>query len=122
MKPIISGLLLLLLMTSYGCSAQSRLESGREEVSVSETLNYYLYYPPEYDQEPAQDFPLLLFLHGGGESGGSLEMIQKNGPPKLLAEGKEFPFLILSRMVLRFNTAPWSHYKMGSLWQTASQD
>ena len=37
-----------------------------------------------------------MFLHGGGEAGGTLEDLKTNGPPKLLAEGKEFPFLILA--------------------------
>ena len=97
MKSVTHRLLLCtLLLVNFGCAAQSRLESGREEVLVSETLNYYLYYPAGYAGEPGREFPLLLFLHGGGESGASLELIQKNGPPKLLAEGREFPFLILA--------------------------
>ena len=78
------------------CSAQSRLESGKKEVSVSESLEYYLYFPPEYQESSSKRFPLLLFLHGGGESGGDLELIRENGPPKLLTEGKDFPFLILA--------------------------
>jgi predicted peptidase len=86
----------VLMLMTVGCSGQSRLESGQQEVVVSETLNYYLYYPPEYRDNPKRDFPLLLFLHGGGESGASLELIQENGPPKLLAEGTDFPFLILA--------------------------
>jgi len=93
-KPLIN--LLLLAVSISSCSAQSRLESGEREVMVSETLEYYLYFPPDYDQSSEAKFPLLLFLHGGGESGGALDMLQKNGPPKLLAEGKDFPFLILA--------------------------
>ena len=93
-KPLISLLLLALFIA--GCSAQSRLESGRREVLVSETLEYYLYFPADYEQSSDARFPLLLFLHGGGESGGTLDLLNTNGPPKLLAEGKEFPFLILA--------------------------
>lgn len=85
-----------LLLFNLGCSEQTRLQAGREKVTLSETLSYYLYVPPEYTTQPKADFPMLLFLHGGGESGAELEEIQKNGPPKLLAEGKEFPFLILA--------------------------
>lgn len=88
--------LLALYLLSLGCSAQSRLDSGREEVRLNETLDYYLYYPPAYAEQPKRNFPLLLFLHGGGESGATLDMIKKNGPPKLLAEGTDFPFLILA--------------------------
>ena len=93
-KPLFKLLVLALCISS--CSAQSRLESGRKEVVVSETLEYYLYFPADYEESSQAKFPLLLFLHGGGESGGALDLLQKNGPPKLLAEGKDFPFLILA--------------------------
>jgi predicted peptidase len=79
-----------------GCGEPSGLISGRETVSVSESLEYFLYYPPDYPKQPDAKFPLLLFLHGGGESGASLEMVRKNGLPKLVSEGAEFPFLILA--------------------------
>ncbi|MGB5378275.1 MAG: alpha/beta hydrolase, partial [Muriicola sp.] len=63
---------------------------------VTEKLQYYLYFPEGYDKESETAFPLLLFLHGGGESGDSLPELKKNGPPKMLAEGKQFPFLVLA--------------------------
>jgi predicted peptidase len=37
-----------------------------------------------------------MFLHGGGESGMDIELVKKNGPPKLVSEGKKFPFILLS--------------------------
>jgi predicted peptidase len=86
----------ILLLLFPGCREPSGLISGRETVSVSETLEYFLYYPPAYPTQKDEDFPLLLFLHGGGESGASLEMVRKNGLPKLVSEGAEFPFLILA--------------------------
>lgn len=71
------------------------IESELETV-VTENLKYYLYYPKEYKVEKNQKYPLLLFLHGGGESGAAIETVKSNGPPKLIAEGKDFPFLILA--------------------------
>lgn len=88
--------LLFLLPFLQGCSAQSRLISGEEETVTVETLRYYLYYPRDYEDNKTAFFPLLLFLHGGGESGGELAALKSSGPPKLLVEGKEFPFLILA--------------------------
>jgi predicted peptidase len=41
-------------------------------------------------------WPLLLFLHGAGERGTDLALVAKHGPPKLVAQKKEFPFLIVS--------------------------
>ena len=81
-----------------GCSAQSssRLIDSTFEAVSTEEYQYYLYFPEEYDVREDKKFPLLLFLHGGGESGGELEEVKTNGPPKLIAEGKRFPFLILA--------------------------
>jgi len=64
----------------------------KREVTV--TMNYLLYLPKDYDQKPS--WPLLLFLHGMGERGDNLDLVKKHGPPKLIAEGKEFPFIVLS--------------------------
>ena len=91
-------LIILCLLLCQGCSSQSKINLVDAEMQtvVSETLNYYLYYPPDYDAKPVKNFPLLLFLHGGGESGDTLGALKKNGPPKLIVDGKEFPFLILA--------------------------
>ena len=95
-KKLQIGLISAMVLLFLGCRDQPRLISGREKVSVPETLEYFLYYPPEYPLQSGKKFPLLLFLHGGGESGASLDMIRKNGLPKLVSEGAEFPFLILA--------------------------
>ncbi|GGW22195.1 phospholipase [Arenibacter certesii] len=81
-----------------GCASQSSPEliDSKMEVITTETLKYYLYYPENYQSNEDEKFPLLLFLHGGGEAGGSLDAVKRNGPPKLLSRGKKFPFLILA--------------------------
>src|SRR5262249_55215941 len=43
-----------------------------------------------------KDWPLLVFLHGSGERGDDLEKVRIHGPPKLIAEGKQFPFIVVS--------------------------
>lgn len=87
---------LLFVCCQFGCAAQGRLVDGELQTVTEENLQYYLYYPKDYESEVTQEFGLLVFLHGGGESGAELEEIKKNGPPKLLVEGKEFPFLVLA--------------------------
>ncbi len=91
--------LFLALLLFQSCSAQkqsSQLIDAEMETIVSESLGYYLYFPEDYEDREHEKFPLLLFLHGGGESGDSLSTLKSNGPPKLIAEGKQFPFLILA--------------------------
>jgi predicted peptidase len=90
--------LVFLLLMSQGCSAQQKsiLIDDKMETVVNETLNYYLYFPEDYTAKTKEKFPLLLFLHGGGESGDSLITVKRNGPPKLIVQGKKFPFLILA--------------------------
>ncbi len=57
-------------------------------------MRHLLYFPKHFDREPA--WPLMLFLHGAGERGNDLELVKRNGPPKLIEEGCDFPFIIVS--------------------------
>lgn len=56
----------------------------------------YLIYSPKGNLDSTTKIPLLLFLHGGGESGNDIEKVKKHGPPMLIEQGKEFPFFVLS--------------------------
>lgn len=62
--------------------------------AVKVSLKYLLYLPKNYEKESA--WPLMLFLHGAGERGDDLEKVKKHGPPKLIAAGKDFPFVVVS--------------------------
>lgn len=65
-----------------------------EDIPVN--LRYLLYLPEEYATKPERKWPLMLFLHGMGERGDDLEKVKKHGPPKLIAEGTLFPFIVVS--------------------------
>lgn len=92
-----SLLTLVFVVLVQGCAGQSQLIEDRLETVVTEDLRYYLYFPENYESKVDEKFPLLLFLHGGGEAGvDSLGILKENGPPKLIAQGKQFPFLILA--------------------------
>ncbi len=58
------------------------------------TMHYLIYLPKDYDGK--KPMPLLLFLHGAGERGDDIELVKKHGPPKLIAQGKDFPFIVVS--------------------------
>jgi len=57
--------------------------------------HYLLYLPKDY-YESKKNWPLILFLHGGGATGTDINRVKKNGPPKLIEEGKEYPFIVVS--------------------------
>jgi predicted peptidase len=57
-------------------------------------LNYLLCLPKDYEQKPS--WPLVLFLHGAGERGDDLQAVKKHGPPKLIAQGRDFPFIVVA--------------------------
>lgn len=90
----ILGLTAILIFEA--CAAQSHVVLDELETVTKEKFEFYLYYPEDYEASSNKDFGLLLFLHGGGEAGKDVKEIKKSGPPKLLAEGMQFPFLILA--------------------------
>ena len=65
-------------------------------------LNYLLYLPEGYAGKADKRWPLVLFLHGAGESGDDLNKVKIHGPPKLVAKGKQFPFLLVSPQSPKF--------------------
>ncbi len=86
----------IFLFQSCAAQPKTHLVEATSETVIKEKLDYYLYFPQDYENSPQKKFPILLFLHGGGESGDTLGALKKNGPPKLIVQGKQFPFLILA--------------------------
>jgi predicted peptidase len=68
--------------------------SQRLDTTVKVEMDYLLSLPKGYDKQDS--WPLVLFLHGAGERGDDLELVKKHGPPKLIGEGKDFPFIVVS--------------------------
>lgn len=58
-------------------------------------LDYLLYLPAGYGEKD-QQWPLMLFLHGAGERGSDVNKVKVHGPPKLIEQGKDFPFIVVS--------------------------
>jgi len=58
-------------------------------------LDYFIQVPAGEPDSP-KGWPLLLFLHGMGERGRNVQDVTKHGPPKMIAAGDEFPFVVVS--------------------------
>ena len=74
---------------------KQQAKSFEKEVTIKAKMDYLLYLPDDYAKSD-KTYPLILFLHGAGESGLDLEKVKQHGPPKMIAAGKPFPFIVVS--------------------------
>jgi predicted peptidase len=63
--------------------------------TVKNDLKYLMYTPNGYESSNVS-FPLVVWLHGGDQGGGDIEKVKSSGMPKLIEDGKQFPFLVFS--------------------------
>ena len=66
------------------------------QVTRTISARYWLHLPAGYTKSPKKKWPLLLFLHGAGERGDNLNSVKMHGPPKLIEQGRQFPFIVVS--------------------------
>lgn len=76
--------------------AEAPVRQSKESVKISDelTTEYWAYTPKNYDSK--EKWPLMVFLHGAGERGDNMAIVKKHGPPKLVEQGKDFPFVLVS--------------------------
>ena len=94
--------LLIILLTFGSVLLFAQTDSIRQsvgkfdkEITINFELQYLVYLPPAYESN-SKKWPLVLFLHGSGERGNDLNLVNRNGPTKLVEEGKDFPFVMIS--------------------------
>jgi predicted peptidase len=89
----------LVLLAAVGAAVSEEEKAGKQVAKKLEgkgSPGYLLYLPKGYDKGGKKSWPVLLFLHGSGERGTDLEKVKKHGPPKLVAAGKDLPFIVVS--------------------------
>jgi predicted peptidase len=69
--------------------------SFERRISKSVGCQYWLATPGDAPR-PGEPWPMLLFLHGAGERGEDLNLVRAHGPPRLVARGRDLPFLLVS--------------------------
>jgi len=72
------------------------LKGEHPYTSEATGLEYYLFIPSTYGDDPTARWPLILFLHGAGMRGGSLEDVLYEALPQILTFTPNYPFLVLS--------------------------
>jgi predicted peptidase len=79
-------------------AARPRQAAERIEktVEVTYALEYLVALPKGYDADKDKHWPVVLFLHGGGERGDDLSKVRKWGPPAMIDKGHEFEAIVVS--------------------------
>ncbi|WP_454702937.1 carboxylesterase family protein [Agrobacterium burrii] len=75
--------------------AQAEQKAMKSDVTIASDINYLLYTPKDYASSD-KTYPLVVWLHGGDQGGGDIEKLRRSGLPKLIEEGRDFPFLVFS--------------------------
>jgi predicted peptidase len=108
MKTLVAAAGLLSFALLQGCatsptSTPSQVPAGELAKAVLDksftrrvVYQYFVYLPKDYGQDPAKQYPLVLFLHGAGERGTDLDRVKSWGPPKLIAAGQDFDFILVA--------------------------
>ncbi len=81
--------------------------------SGPDRYEYLIELPQGYAEQPETAWPLMLFLHGAGERGDSLGLVNLHGPPKLIKQGQAFPLIVVSPQCPREHW--WSAQTLGML-------
>ena len=71
-------------------------KSFKGKVTRAVSANYLLFLPNGYGEQKPRRWPLILFLHGAGERGTNIWKVAVHGPPKIVKEKADFPFIVVS--------------------------
>lgn len=63
---------------------------------VPEGYNFWVSAPKDYDSLHADEFPVVLFLHGASLCGNNLERVRRYGPLHAQAMGRQIPAIIIA--------------------------
>jgi predicted peptidase len=86
-------------------TSQPTTKQSQEGFEIRVDVRYLQYLPPAYAEDPTdtkeggKGWPLVVFLHGSGQRGTDLNVVKQEGLPKLVAEGHDYPFILLSPQV-----------------------
>lgn len=117
MRLLCTGLLLSVLAavlnpgaTAQSASAAQLLRQRYLSETTGKIREYYVFLPRGYASQPDKQWPLLLFLHGGGERGNGLSDLEKvlvHGPlMEAWIQGRDLPMIIVTPQAANPDDAP----------------
>lgn len=81
------------LLVGLSYNSYSQVDKSNKKIVQ---YDYMIYKPIDYSVNQQDSFPILIYLHGGSQRGKDLELLKGYGLPKLVEEGKDFDFIIVS--------------------------
>jgi predicted peptidase len=72
------------------------VKSFSKTITRTVGAQYLLFLPQGYENAGKKRWPLILFLHGAGERGSNVWQVTVHGPPKIVKDKPEFPFILVS--------------------------
>lgn len=101
--PLLSSALLAGLLIVPASTAQDvkpdqvqQVRKFTKDVTRTVALDYLLFLPKDHAAQPEKRWPLILFLHGAGERGSDVWHVAVHGPPKIVRDRPDFPFIVVS--------------------------
>ena len=115
------------LVLASACSSVPRSATnptGTQVVSMNRRVAYdvaarYQLFLPQAYHSSTERWPLILFLHGGGERGDDIETVKVHGPLKIAAERPDFPFIVVAPQVA--TDMIWSTARLDALLQDVQE-
>ena len=98
MKMKTTACLALILMSLTNLRAAEPVPGKQvaQELKADAGTVPYLFYLPKNYKADGQKWPVMLFLHGRGESRGPLSVVAKWGPPRIVERGEDLPYILIS--------------------------
>lgn len=92
------GLTALILSPAMAQSTKKteQVKTFTGKITKSVSADYLLFLPEGYAANKSKRWPLILFLHGAGERGTNIWQVARHGPPKIVQEKTDFPFIVVS--------------------------
>ncbi len=95
-------LLIVFALSSQALAADEKPSAGNQveqklSTKAAGDVPYLLYLPKSYGEDGGgKKFPVMMFLHGRGESRGPLSIVKKWGPPRMVERGDDLPYIVVS--------------------------
>jgi predicted peptidase len=114
-----------IILSACASARQPLPSTGTQVVSMNRRLSqnvaarYQLFLPRDYNNSGTGRWPLILFLHGGGERGDDIEKVKVHGPLKIAAQRPDFPFIVVAPQVA--TEMIWSTARLDALLQEVQE-